>query len=287
MFTTKKITFALALLSIAHASSAAEQDRFAAVQISAQQVSGSVYMLTGSGGNIGVTIGADGTLIVDDQYGPLADKIIAAIQALGGNHPKLVLNTHWHGDHTGSNPQMGETGTIIAHKNVRVRLLGQPDYPRSGLPLVTYGETLQVHFNDEEIELIHLPAGHTDGDAAVWFKTSNVIHMGDHFFNQRFPYIDIGSGGSIDGFVANVMRVLPMIPDDIQVIPGHGTLANKQDLSETIATVSSTAKEIRSRLAQGVDTAAIVSWLNDNYASWASGFINAERWVQIVQSDTK
>jgi cyclase len=275
-----------ALLIAAASVSAAPADRFAAVEIKAQHVSGSIHMLEGAGGNIGVSIGEDGTLIVDDQYAPLADKIIAALEELGGDRPKLILNTHYHGDHTGSNPEMGTTGTIVSHDNVRVRLLAEEDFPRSGLPLVTFDDDLNLHFNDETIEVIHLPAGHTDGDSVVWFKQSNVIHMGDHFFKNRFPYIDIGSGGDVDGFVSNVESVLAQVPEDIKIIPGHGSLSDRAELVSTIAVIKATAAAIRDALDNGTDSAEIVADLNKNYPTWGSGFITAERWVQIVQADT-
>lgn len=274
------------LLTVALSTSAAPADRFAAVKIKAQHVSGSIHMLEGAGGNIGVSIGKDGTLIVDDQYAPLAEKIIAALEELGGDRPKLILNTHFHGDHAGSNPQMGTTGTIISHDNVRVRLLAEEDFPRSGLPLVTFDSDLNIHFNDETIEVIHLPTGHTDGDSVVWFKESNVIHMGDHFFKNRFPYIDIGSGGDVDGFVSNVEAVLAQLPEDIHIIPGHGSLSNRADLASTIEVVKATAASIRDALEKGKDSADIIADLNKNYPTWGSGFITAERWVQIVKADT-
>ena len=279
--------FLFAAFLIAAASvSAAPADRVAAVEIKAQHVSGSIHMLEGAGGNIGVSIGEDGTLIVDDQYAPLADKIIVALEELGGDRPKLILNTHYHGDHTGSNPEMGTTGTIISHDNVRVRLLAEEDFPRSGLPLITFDDDLNLHFNDETIEVMHLPAGHTDGDSVVWFKEANVIHMGDHFFKNRFPYIDIGSGGDVDGFISNVEAVLAQVPEDIKIIPGHGSLSNRADLASTIAVVKATAATIRAALDNGTDSAEIIADLNENYPTWGSGFINAERWVQIVKADT-
>ncbi len=279
--------FAVVLTSlIAWSAIAAPADRFAAVEIKAQHVAGSIHMLEGAGGNIGVSVGEDGTLIVDDQYAPLAAKIIAALEGLGGDRPKLILNTHYHGDHAGSNPEMGTTGTIISHDNVRVRLLAEEDFPRSGLPLVTFDDDLNLHFNDETIEVIHLPAGHTDGDSVVWFKTSNVIHMGDHFFKNRFPYVDIGSGGDVDGFIDNVETILEQLPEDIRIIPGHGSLSNRADLAATIAVVKATTAAVRNALDQGTDTAAIVADLNENYPTWGSGFITAERWVQIIQADT-
>ena len=266
-------------------STAAPADRFAQVEMKAQHVAGTVHMLEGAGGNIGVSIGPDGTLIVDDQFAPLANKIIAALGELGGDRPKLILNTHWHGDHTGSNPEMGKTGTIISHDNVRMRLLGQADFPRSGLPQVTYGENLNIHFNDEEIQLIHLAAGHTDGDSVVWFRSANVIHLGDHFFNQRFPYVDSGSGGTVDGFIRNLESVLGIIPDDIKIIPGHGALATKTDLRNTLNVVKQTTAMVREGLKDGQSIEAIAAALDKDYASWASGFINSSRWVQIIQAD--
>ena len=261
-------------------------DRFANVEVTATPVTEGIYMLQGAGGNIAASIGSDGTLIVDDQFAPLGDKIIASLKSVGGSTPRMVVNTHWHGDHTGSNPQMGEQATIVSHDNVRVRLAGIEDYPRTGLPLVTYSDALTLHFNDQTIALLHLPAGHTDGDSAVWFKQANVIHMGDHFFVRRFPYVDAGSGGTIQGFISNVRNVLAKVPEDIQIIPGHGPLASTQDLSETIAVVESTANEIMTRSANGEDDAAIANWLDNNYPTWGSGFINAQRWVQIVKSAT-
>ncbi len=277
---------ALAAIFTCSTALAGPADRFAAVEIKAQQVSGSVYMLEGAGGNIGASIGPDGTLIIDDQFAPLGDKIIAALDELGGDRPKLILNTHYHGDHTGSNPQMGETGTIISHDNVRVRLLDEENFPRSGLPLVTYDDDVTVHFNDDTLVVLHLPDGHTDGDSVVWFKEANVIHMGDHFFKNRFPYIDVPAGGTIDGFIANVQKVIDMVPADIKIIPGHGSLSTRDELQETIDAVKSSSTTIRERLAAGADAAAIIAELDEAYPGWGSGFISAERWVQIVQSDS-
>jgi len=264
---------------------AAPDDRFAAVEMKAQHLAGSVHMLEGAGGNIGMSVGADGTLIIDDQFAPLADKIIAALKGLGGDRPKLVLNTHFHSDHTGSNPEMGKTGTIISHDNVRVRLLNEEGFARSGLPLVTFDDDLNVHFNDDQLAMIHLPSGHTDGDIVVWFKQANVIHMGDLYFKNRFPFVDVGSGGSVDGFVANVEKVLAMAPDDIKIIPGHGSLSTKQEMADTIAMVKTTASRVRKALADGTDTAEIAADLDMDYPEQASGFISAERWVQIVTMD--
>jgi cyclase len=217
--TTLLILLSTTALSISNLWAA---DRFAGVEVETQTVSGSVHMLTGSGGNIGVSIGSDGTLIIDDQFAPLAEKIQNALTKLGGDRPRLILNTHFHGDHTGSNPSFGSSGAIIAHDNVRVRLATQDGFAPSGLPVVTFAQQLTVHFNGDELALIHLPNGHTDGDSVVWFKQANVIHMGDHFFNGAFPYIDIGSGGSVSGVIRNLEQVIQTVPADIKIIPGHG-----------------------------------------------------------------
>lgn len=263
---------------------AAPADRFGAVEVTSQHVSGTVHMLQGAGGNIGVSVGPDGTLIIDDQFAPLADKIIAALTDLGGAQPRLVLNTHFHGDHTGSNSRFGESATIIAHDNVRLRLLNEEDFPRSGLPLVTYDDDVTVHFNDEQIQLIHMPRGHTDGDSIVWFKNANVIHMGDHFFNGAFPFIDVQSGGSVDGYIRNIEQVLDMVPVDVRVIPGHGPLGTIIELADALQTIKASSSTIRDGLRAGRDPAAIEAELT-KYAKWGGGFISIERWVQIVQLD--
>ena len=259
-------------------------DRFAGVEVKAQLVSGSVHMLTGAGGNIGVSIGADGTLIIDDQFAPLAEKIQNALTQLGGDRPRLILNTHFHGDHTGSNPNFGSSGAIIAHDNVRVRLANQDGFAPSGLPVVTFAQQLTVHFNGDELAVIHLPNGHTDGDSVVWFKQANVIHMGDHFFNGAFPYIDIGSGGSVSGVIRNLEQVIQMVPADIKIIPGHGPMANIADLSKSLDTIKATQKIIQQGVSAGLSDSKIEAKLSD-YANWGKGFISTSRWISIIKSD--
>lgn len=262
---------------------AAEADRFAAVQVTAQHVGGSVHMLTGAGGNIGVSVGPDGTLIIDDQFAPLAGRIQAAIDQLGGAQPKLVLNTHFHGDHTGSNAHFGRTGTIIAHDNVRARLLNVEDGERYALPLVTFADRVRIHFNDDEVDFIHLPHGHTDGDSVVWFKNANVIHMGDHLFSGRFPFIDTASGGTVEGFVKNLETVLTMVPEDVRVIPGHGPLGSVVTIAESIDMIRATQKIVQDAVAAGRSAEEIAqAGFGDRWTEFGTGFINAERWVQIL-----
>lgn len=264
---------------------AAEPDRFGEVTIKSSPVGGSVHMLTGAGGNMAVSIGKDGTLLVDDEFAPLAQRIQSAIESLGGSAPKIVLNTHFHDDHVGSNASFGERGVIIANEQVRYRLLNDATLPRTALPIVTYSDRIRVHFNDDEIDVIHLPSGHTDGDAIVWFHNANVLHMGDLFFNGMFPFIDVENGGSIEGYIADVAKVLEMIPADTRIIPGHGPLASVVELGEFHDMLKSTVSNIRARLDKGESVDGIVAnGLGPQWASFANGFINEEAWIRMVNT---
>ena len=209
------------------------------------------------------------------------------VAAVAGDKPKIVLNTHYHGDHTGSNAYFGESGTIIAHENVRIRLANDTNTTRVALPVVTYADRIRVHFNDDELDIIHMPAGHTDGDAVVWFKNANVIHMGDHFFRGSFPYIDIPSGGSVKGVIANLDRIIKMIPADISVIPGHGPLATVANLSESLDMLRATQRLVSESLAAGKSVEDIIaSGLGSQWDGWGTGFINEERWIRILEADS-
>ncbi len=276
----------LVLLFIYTIGWAGEADRFANVQVTSQHIGGTVHMLTGAGGNIAVSVGDDGTLIVDDQFAPLAGRIQAAVDELGGSRPKLVLNTHYHGDHTGSNAFFGAAGTIVAHDNVRIRLVNADDVQRVALPLVTFAEGLTVHFNDDEIALIHLPHGHTDGDSAVWFKNANVLHTGDQLFNGRFPFVDIDGGGTVSGYMQNLETILELVPADIRIIPGHGALANIATVAENLEVIRTTQKMVVDALNGGDSIETVIErGLGAEYADWASGFINEERWIRILDAD--
>lgn len=261
----------------------AAEDRFAGVEIQAHPVSGNVHMLTGAGGNIGVSVGADGTLIIDDQFAPLAERILDALNELDGAAPKLILNTHFHGDHTGSNPFFGRTGTIVAHDNVRARLLDQEDIDDRGLPVLTFAEEVRVHFNGDTLRVIHLPAGHTDGDSIVWFQQANVAHLGDLLFNGAFPFIDIANGGSVGGVIENLQTVLELLPDDVRIIPGHGALANTDDVRTTLEMIRETRSSVMDALGRGRTVDEIVAaGLDSRWDSWGSGFIDDERWIRIL-----
>lgn len=258
------------------------QDRFANVTIETVPVAGNVSMLVGQGGNIGVSAGSDGILIIDDQFAPLAGRIKAALEALGSDSPKFVLNTHFHGDHVGGNAEFGLDSVIVAHENVRLRMEAG-DQPAIALPVVTYDDNVSMHFNGEMLTLIHVPRGHTDTDSVVYFEDSNVIHMGDHFFNGAFPFVDLDNGGSVQGYINNLEKVLSWIGDDTSVIPGHGPLATKSELLSFYNVVKDTSIAIRVMKSQRMTVEQIVAeGLGSEYESWGQGFISEEAWITTV-----
>ncbi len=263
----------------------AQDDPFADVEIRTVPVAGNISMLVGQGGNIGVSAGADGVLIIDDQFAPLAGRIRAALEALGSDTPRFVLNTHFHGDHVGGNAEFGAGGVIVAHENVRLRLI-DGDSPPVALPVVTFNDNVTIHFNGENITLIHMPAGHTDTDSVVLFEDANVIHMGDHFFNGGFPFVDLASGGSVQGYLSNLEKALSWIDDDTRVIPGHGPLADKADLLDFYNMIRDTSTAIRvSRSLRMSAEEIVAAGLGPEYESWGQGFIDEQRWIEtVVQS---
>jgi glyoxylase-like metal-dependent hydrolase (beta-lactamase superfamily II) len=278
------------LLALGVNGASAQQD-FSKVEIKATHVRGDVDMLTGAGGNIGVSVGPDGILIVDDQFAPLADKIRAALAEIGGGQLKFILNTHFHGDHVGGNKEFGPEATIIAHTNVRKRLttdqnvLGRdvPASPKEAWPVITFDHSVSIHFNDEEIWALHLPKGHTDGDSIILFKESNVLHMGDDLFAGQFPFVDLGSGGNVEGLIKNIERIISRLPEDVKIIPGHGPLSDADDLKAYHQTLVETTAIIRGKMDAGKSLEEIqAEGLPEKFAAWGGGFISAERWIEIV-----
>lgn len=211
---------------------------FADVTVRAIQLSDGIYMLTGRGGNIGLSVGADGAYLIDDQFAPLTEKILAAVAAITDQPIRYVVNTHWHQDHTGGNENLGNRGAVIlAHDNVRRHLLSRNHPGNSGqfvsspeLPVITFNDTVTLHLNEESVHIFKVPAAHTDGDVIVHFTGSNVIHMGDLFFNGLYTFFDRSSGGSFDGMIAALGIGLELADEETRIIPGHGPLATRQDL---------------------------------------------------------
>ena len=280
------LLFAFPLLVVA-------QDDLSKVEIKATKVNGNVYMLEGAGGNIGVSVGTDGILIVDDQFAPLADKIKATLKTLGEGKLKFILNTHWHGDHTGGNAQFGREAPIIAHDNVRKRLSTEQRLeffkqtvaasPKEALPVITFDQSLSVHFNGEEIRVIHFPHGHTDGDSIIFFTTSNVVHMGDDFFAGRFPFVDLDSGGSVQGLTKNIGEIIPKVPAGAKLIPGHGPISTVDDLKAFHRMLIETTEIVRKKKSAKKTLDQIKKeGLPTEWKSWGEGFIKTDQWIEIV-----
>lgn len=275
------LTSALVALGLTAVSSFAQRD-MSNVQIKATHVAGNIHMLEGQGGNIAVSTGPDGVLMVDDQFAPLAEKINAAIEKLDQGPIKFLLNTHHHGDHTGGNAYFGKEASIVAHANVRKRLSSDSKLAKEALPVVTFDQSASVHLNGEEIRLIHLGPGHTDGDSIIHFTKSGVFHLGDQFFNGRFPFVDLGSGGDVAGLLKNIEAAVKMIPDDAKIIPGHGALATKADLEKFRDMLVETTTLVTKAIAEGKSVADVkAAGLPEKYKDWGSGFINASRWLEI------
>ncbi len=246
-----------------------------------------------------MSAGSDGILIVDDQYAPLAEKIRAALKGLNAGQSgklKFVLNTHWHGDHTGNNATFGPEAPIIAQENVRKRLstrqnvMGNdvPASPAEALPVITFQDSVSVHFNGEEIRVIHYPHGHTDGDSVIFFTRSNVVHMGDDFFKDRFPFVDLGSGGSVQGMTAGVEKVLAQIPANAKVIPGHGDLSDVEGLKKFHRMLVETAAIVQKQLKAGKNLDQIqAAGLPAEWKEWGSGFITTKLWLETLYNSLK
>ena len=285
----------LACVLVLLAAVAGAQD-FSKVQIKVTKVAGTVYMLEGAGGNIGVSLGEDGIVIVDDQFAPLAEKIQAALKGITDKPVRFVINTHWHFDHTGGNGYFAKQGTIIAQDRVRERLLTggmilgnkvKAADPRE-LPIITFNDRLSVHLNGEDIRTIHFPHGHTDGDSVVFFSKSNVVHMGDDFVTYGFPFIDLESGGSVRGMIAACEAVLAAVPADAKVIPGHGTLSTVADLKPYVAML----KDASARIEKGIRAGKSAEELKKEnvlagYESWGGPgkFITTDKFIDTLYAD--
>ena len=283
-----KTRILLGSILLAAATFASGQQDFSKVEVKATHVAGNIYMLTGSGGNIGVSVGPDGILIVDDQFAPLAPKIEAALKQLNPGRLKFVLNTHYHGDHTGGNKYFGQRAHIIAHTNVRKRLGGKPGDSKPGLPVITFDETLSVWFNGEEIKLAHVPPAHTDSDSVVYFTDANVIHFGDTFFSGRFPNIDLGGGGDVRGYIRGVADAIQKVPADAKLIPGHGPLSKVKELKEFHEMLVETSGLVEKAIAAGKTLDQIkADGLPEKWSNWAAPTITTARWLEILYHGLK
>ena len=285
---------AVAALAAAIATSASAQN-YDKVEIKTEKLSPTTYVLFGAGGNIGLSIGDDAVFVIDDQFAPLTPKINAAIKALTNKPVQFVLNTHWHGDHTGGNANFGKAGVlIIAHDNVRKRLSSEqfieyfrakePAQPKEALPVVTFSKDLTFHINGDEVFAFHVPKAHTDGDTIVHFKKSNVIHMGDTYFNGFYPFIDSSSGGTAEGIVAAADRVLAISDDKTRIIPGHGPVSSKAELKVFRDMVATVSGRVAALMKQGkkLDEIIAAKPSAEFDERWGKGFIPAVKFIKMM-----
>jgi glyoxylase-like metal-dependent hydrolase (beta-lactamase superfamily II) len=261
------------------------------IQVKTTKLTDSIYLLQGRGGNIAALVGMEGILIVDDDYKAVSEKLRDALKDLGSATPKFILNTHWHGDHTEGNYMFGKDAVIVAHVNVRKRLLDPPEifgektpaYPIFALPIVTYSDTMSMNFDGEELKLVHFPSGHTDGDTVVFFTKSNVVHLGDDFFLNAFPFVDLASGGSVQGLTNNVATLIKQIPADAKIIPGHGGMGTLEDLKAFHQMLVDTSKIVQDEMKARKSLAEIKkAGFPEKYKSWGTGFMNSDNWAEII-----
>jgi len=276
------------LALVAHA-----QQNYDTIKIRPLKITDNIYMMTGAGGNIGFIKGGDGALIIDNQFGPLSGKIAQAVVDEGGGQIKVQINTHIHGDHTGGNDNFGKWGvTIVAHDNVRERMMKEskrgetvsPPRDKASWPVVTFPDRMNIHWNNEDLELYHFDTGHTDGDVIIKFKKANVFHMGDMYVQYGYPFVDVSSGGGINGFISSLDKMLPLMDDNSKIIPGHGKLATKKEVQAFRDRLAEIRDAVAAALKKGTKMADVANLpIASKYDSeWGKGFVKGKDFVMMV-----
>jgi glyoxylase-like metal-dependent hydrolase (beta-lactamase superfamily II) len=293
------VTLALGVLLALGIGVRPQNQDFSKVQIKVTKVSGNIYMLEGEGGNIAASVGEDGIVIVDDQFAPLADKIQAALKDLKitDKPVRFVINTHYHGDHTGGNEPFANSGsTVIAQDNVRKRLetggiagnggsikMETKPAPKGALPVITFEHDVTVHLNGEDIRALHFPAGHTDGDAVIFFPKNNVVHMGDDFVRYGFPFIDVASGGSVQGMIEAMEKASAQLPPDVKVIPGHGALSNLDDVREFVKMLKETSAAVQKALDEHKTLDQMKQEkILEPWKKWSGGYLDSDKFIETL-----
>jgi len=293
----RRVVVAVPILLVAAlaAPSSAQGPDFEKVQIKTEKVAEGVWVLAGAGGNIGVSAGADGVFLVDDEWAPMTPKVKAAVAAISDRPVRFILNTHWHPDHSGGNKDLGEAGAlIVAHDNVRLRLSTEqfieamgmkfPPSPAKALPVVTFNDAVTLHVNGDDVNAFHVPPAHTDGDAIVHFRRAGVIHMGDLFFNGMYPFVDLSSGGSFEGFITAADRALALAGEGTRIIPGHGPVGARADLRAYRDMLVTVRDRVKPLVQAGKTPAEVVAArpTPDLDAKWGQGFMKPDKFLEIV-----
>jgi len=294
----RRLFVCLAFLAVCGIALAQDED-FSKVQMKVTRVAGGIYMLEGAGGNIGVSVGEDGIVIVDDEFAPLADKIRAALKGITDKPVRFVINTHYHGDHTGANALFQKDAPVIAQDNVRKRLesggqggnLGSVKFdskpqPSDALPIITFDHDVTIHLNGEDIRALHYPRGHTDGDSIIFFPKANVVHMGDDFVRYGFPFVDLAAGGSVEGMTAAVEDVISKMPADVKLIPGHGQISNVDDMRKYIDML----KQTRAVVEKAVKDGKTLDQLKQekvlaNWQKWSGDYITTDGFIETLYNE--
>lgn len=271
-------------------------DDFSKEVVKATPLTSSLYMLEGAGGNITALIGSDGVFLVDDDFAQMAEKLLAKLKELKGNNPRFIVNTHFHYDHTGGNEIFGSTATIIAATAVRDRLMKEqtlwkkqhPPVPPQALPTLTFDRALTVHMNSEEIRILHLPHGHTDGDTVVFFTQGKVASLGDLYFSGMYPIFHIEHDGSLDGYIKNIESVLKQLPEDCKIVPGHGPLSTKVEFAKYHQMIISSVATVRKGIKAGRTLEQIQkAGLNPEWEPFSHGYVTTDRWIAMIYAALK
>ena len=272
---------------------AVADDDFSKEVVEATALTPSLYFLKGAGGNMTASIGRDGALLVDDDFAPMAEKILAKLKELKGGAPRFIVNTHFHYDHTGGNEIFGRTATIIAASEVRQRLISEQvlwhqthsAIPRQGLPVITFRNSLEMHLNDDTVRVVHLPHGHTDGDSVIFFEKGKVVCLGDLYFAGMYPIFHPEHQGSLNGYIHNLEVVLKQIPDDAQVIPGHGAPGKKSDLLQYYQMIKDSMETVKKGIDAGLTLAQIQkAGISPKWESYRHGYRNTDQWIESIDS---
>jgi cyclase len=276
---------------------AAQPQDFSKVEIKTSKLADGVYMLAGAGGNLGLSVGEDAVFLVDDQYAPLTEKIKAAIATISDKPVRFVMNTHWHFDHTGGNENFGQAGAlIVAHANVRKRMSVEqfnkdmnvkiPASPPAALPVITFTDSATFHLNGDEIQAVHVPPAHTDGDSLIHFRKANVIHMGDTYFNGMYPFFDTSSGGSLDGMIGVAEKALSLADGSTKIIPGHGPIGDKKTLEAYVSMLRTVRERVKKLVDAGKTADEVVATkpLAEFDGTWGKGFLPADQFLRLVHA---